>query len=172
VITIDRNTQAATHLSDFRPEDPDYFENHLDALRQVDRMGNPAVNTALIRANLKDAFNSAQPQNDAQFAGPIQDQIWALDTRFGTCQNGNTTSPTACNPNIPLLASVAIPDILRNASDAPDGYPNGRRLFDRTTRSADQPHPSARSPAVARYARARPEIVHASCVERDHRALR
>jgi hypothetical protein len=32
-----------------------------------------------------------------------------------------------------LLASVAVPDVLRFASKVPDGYPNGRQPADRTT---------------------------------------
>lgn len=38
-----------------------------------------------------------------------------------------------CSPNVPLLASLLAPDILRFASNANDGYPNGRRPQDRTT---------------------------------------
>jgi len=53
---------GVTYLGDFRPDDPEHFEKHPEGLRQVDRMGNPAVNTALIRADLKDAFNFAEPK--------------------------------------------------------------------------------------------------------------
>jgi hypothetical protein len=102
-------------------------------LTQVDRMGNPAVNTALIPAVLKDAFNFGQPQTDAaDFAPFILSQILALDKAFGTCPS-SATSAADCNPNVPLLASVAVPDILRFASSVPDGYPNGRQLANRVT---------------------------------------
>src|ERR1700693_6258969 len=37
---------AVTYLGDFHTDDPEKFEAHPEALRQVDRMGNPAVNTA------------------------------------------------------------------------------------------------------------------------------
>jgi len=116
----------------------DHDHNRSDAhqgqdLRQIDRMGNPAVNTALIPAPLKDAFNFGVPQNDARdFAPAILQQILTLDKNFGTCPQ-TATSAASCNPNVPLLASVAVPDILRFASNLPDGYPNGRQLFDRTT---------------------------------------
>lgn len=103
-----------------------------NALHQVDRMGNPAVNTALIPGSRKDPFNFAQPDQDAQFVGDIATQILNLDKKFGTCP-ANETNVFNCNPNVPLLASVAIPDILRFARNLPDGFPNGRRLFDRTT---------------------------------------
>jgi uncharacterized protein DUF4331 len=124
---------AATYLGDFRFDDPERFERHPEGLRQVDRMGNPAVNTALIPAALKDAFNFAQPKDDAKnFAGVILNQILTLDKRFGTCPQSET-NVLNCNPNVPLLAALAVPDVLHFASNVPDGYPNGRRTADRTT---------------------------------------
>jgi hypothetical protein len=122
---------AVTYLGDFRPDDPEHFEKHPEALRQVDRMGNPAVNTALIPAALKDSFNFGQPEDDPKdFAGVIVNQINSLDAKFCPLHPADCKNP---NPNIPLLASVAVPDVLRFASNAPDGYPNGRRPADRTT---------------------------------------
>jgi hypothetical protein len=137
---------AVTYLGNVDADDEDRNHDHngghdhdrFDAprdqdLRQIDRMGNPAVNTALIPAPLKDAFNFGVPQNDAKdFAAAILSQILTLDKKFGTCP-ATATSAASCNPNVPLLASVAVPDILRFASNAPDGYPNGRQLADRTT---------------------------------------
>jgi Domain of unknown function (DUF4331) len=124
---------AVTYLGHFRPDDLERFERHPEHLRQVDRMGNPAVNTALIPAALKDAFNFGQPKNDARdFAGVILNQILTLDKRFGTCPQ-NETNVLNCNPNVPLLAALAVPDVLHFASNVPDGYPNGRRTADRTT---------------------------------------
>jgi hypothetical protein len=85
-------------------------------LEQADRMGNPAVNTALIPSSLKDAFNQAKPQNDAEDFGAI---MLATLTALGT----NAT-------NKGILASVAVPDTLKFNRDAPDGFPNGRRPQD------------------------------------------
>lgn len=131
---------AVTYLGNVDTGDDDHdrdhghnkFDAHRDHdLRQIDRMGNPAVNTALIPAPLKDAFNFGIPQTDAKdFAGAILTQILTLDKKFGTCPP-TATSAASCNPNVPLLASVAVPDILRFASSLPDGYPNGRQLADR-----------------------------------------
>jgi len=124
---------AVTYLGNFNFDDPEKFERHPEALRQVDRMGNPAVNTALIPAALKDSFNFGEPKDDPKdFAAVILDQILTLDKKFGTCPP-TATSAAACNPNVPLLASVAVPDVLRFASNAADGYPNGRQPADRTT---------------------------------------
>ena len=142
---------AVTYLGNFNYDDPEKFEAHPEALKQVDRMGNPAVNTALISAPFKDAFNFGEPKDDAKnFTGVIANQILTLDGRFHTCANGSTsgaiaacndpktlpaclTAASACNPNLSLLASLAIPDVLRFASNVADGYPNGRRLADHTT---------------------------------------
>ncbi len=131
---------AVTYLGNVDADDNDRGHDHnkSDAhqdhdLQQIDRMGNPAVNTALIPAPMKDAFNFGIPQNDPRdFAATILAQILTLDKKFGTCP-ATAASAAACNPNVPLLASVAVPDILRFASNLPDGYPNGRRLADRTT---------------------------------------
>jgi uncharacterized protein DUF4331 len=123
---------AVTYLGNLRIDDNGRFDEHSDDdLRQVDRMGNPAVNTALIPAAMKDAFNFGQPKNDpSDFATVILDQIASLDAKFCPLHPMDCKTP---NPNIPLLASVAVPDVLRFASQQPDGYPNGRQLADRTT---------------------------------------
>src|SRR6185369_373994 len=105
-------------------------------LVQVDRMANPAVNTALIPFPRKNEYNAATPADDAnlKFAGDIVGTLTALGT--------NQT-------NINILANVAVlhGDYLRldlskaNASlgvgqhvtDAGyAGYPNGRRPGDDT----------------------------------------
>lgn len=85
-------------------------------LEQRDRMGNPAVNTALISPPLKDAYNTAIPENDPRDFAPVI--LKSLDN-FGT------------NPqNTQILASVAVPDTLKFDVSKPDEYPNGRRLSD------------------------------------------
>lgn len=84
--------------------------------QQVDRVGNPAVNTALIPANLKNLYNIALPKNDAtRFAPHIVASLQSLGT--------NQT-------NIDILASVAVPDTLKVDLNMPIEYPNGRALED------------------------------------------
>ncbi len=98
----------------------------------VDRMGNPAVNTVLIPFARKDEYNFASTQADAD--GRFADDIVATLTKLGT----NAT-------NIGILASVAVTtgDFLRVdptvANSGPGGgnnpgagFPNGRRLGDDT----------------------------------------
>jgi hypothetical protein len=101
-------------------------------LHQVDRMGNPAVNVALVPFSRKDEYNGATPQDDAAgvFAGDIVGTLTALGTN---------------SANINILAGVAVTngDYLRLnlgvANSGPGGgnnagaaYPNGRRLGDDT----------------------------------------
>jgi hypothetical protein len=93
----------------------------------VDRMGNPAVNVALVPFNSKNAYNAANPVDDAngRFASGI----------VNTLQNFYGTDSTS----IGILASVAVTrgDILRlnvtvqNTGTNPEAaFPNGRRLTD------------------------------------------
>jgi hypothetical protein len=124
---------AATYLGDISDDDGrhenhedkgKHLGQHKDDLRQLDRMGNPGVNTTLINTPLKDAFNFGLPQNDARdFAPTIAGNL----IRYGVDQTNI----------LPVLATAAIPDTLKFDTSLPDGYlgvpPNGRRLTDRTT---------------------------------------
>jgi hypothetical protein len=98
----------------------------------VDRMGNPAVNVALIPFVRKNEYNAASGEADAR--GDFVNSIAGTLTALGT----NAT-------NIGILASVAISrgDILRLNLNSPNsgpgggnntggGFPNGRRLADDT----------------------------------------
>jgi hypothetical protein len=98
----------------------------------IDRMGNPAVNVALIPFPRKNEYNLASPQDDAngRFANDIIGTLTALGT--------NAT-------NIGILAQVAVVrgDYLRlnlnqtnsgpgGGNNTGAGFPNGRRLGDDT----------------------------------------
>jgi hypothetical protein len=101
-------------------------------VRQLDRMGNPAVNVALVPFGRKDEYNGATPQEDAagRFAGDIVATLHALGTS---------------DPNIGVLAGVAVTkgDYIHldltvansgpgGGNNAGAGFPNGRRLGDDT----------------------------------------
>lgn len=106
---------------------------------QVDRMGRPAINTALIppvprnslgRGERRNAFNAGQPRNDKRDFR--QDMISILTGAFGRPLNG--PFPTSATS----LADFLLPDLVTfntntafttNAGDA-NGFPNGRRLRD------------------------------------------
>jgi hypothetical protein len=121
---------AVTYLGDLRDDGSDHDDHgthlgHLgNDLRQLDRMGNPGVNTTLISTPLKDAFNFGLPQNDARDFAPM---IAGNLIRYGVDQTNI----------LPVLATAAIPDTLKFDTTLPDGYlgvpPNGRELGDRTT---------------------------------------
>jgi len=98
--------------------------------KQIDRMGNPAVNVALVPFNRKDEYNASTTEDDAagKFAGDIVATLQTLGT-----------SPA----NINILAGVAVlnGDFLRldvsaantgtgGGNNAGSGFPNGRRLQD------------------------------------------
>jgi len=100
----------------------------LESSPQIDRMGVPGVNVALIPFAKKDAYNTSTPQDDAagRFAGDIVATLQALGT--------DSTS-------INILANIAVTngDILRlNLATANTGtnpnaaFPNGRRFSDDT----------------------------------------
>lgn len=92
------------------------FKEAVPRWKTVDRMGNPAVATALIPSGLKDFYNESPPARDAeQFAPTIVASLTALGTSA---------------ENIGILASVAVPDLLTIDVSAPSGFPNGRTLED------------------------------------------
>lgn len=106
---------------------------------QVDRMGRPAINTALIppvprnslgRGERRNAFNVGHPRNDKRDFRA--DMISILTGVFGRPLNG--PFPTSATS----LADFLLPDLVTfntntafstNAADA-NGFPNGRRLRD------------------------------------------
>lgn len=102
----------------------------LSGKKQIDRMGNPAINVALVPFPKKDAYNLGSAARDAkgQFAGDIVATLKALGTS---------------DANIDLLAGIAVlnGDMLRVKLDVPNtgagggnnaeaAYPDGRRLGD------------------------------------------
>jgi len=86
---------------------------------QIDRMGRPGINTALIdllaSTGKKDAYNRAESRNDwTQFQSEMQSNLTALDTLDGV--TGNTLLPPA------TAASVFVDDRLQvNTSAAACG---------------------------------------------------
>jgi hypothetical protein len=85
---------------------------------QIDRMGRPAINTALIGSARKDEFNQTSPVNDmTTFGADVQARIDAL--------NGNAPASHASN-----TADLLLPDILTFDTSNASGFLNGRRLAD------------------------------------------
>ena len=104
----------------------------LENTPQIDRMGIPAVNVALVPFARKEEYNASNPQDDA--AGRFAGDIVATLQKLGTD-----------NTSINILANIAVTrgDILRLDLNIPNvgtgggtnpeaAFPNGRRLGDDT----------------------------------------
>ena len=102
------------------------------AYRQVDRMGNPAVNVALIPFPRKNEYNAATPVDDAKgkFAADIENTL----KKFGTdaAHIGILAGVAVTNGDY-LRLDLTIPNTGAGGGDNPAAsYPNGRRLKDDT----------------------------------------
>jgi hypothetical protein len=96
----------------------------------LDRMGNPAVNVALVPFNRKDAYNAASTEDDAngQFAGGIVATLRALGTSMS---NINILAGVAVVHGDFLRVDVSIPNSGPGGGGNPQAsFPNGRRLRD------------------------------------------
>ena len=110
------------------------------AYTRADRMGMPAVSTALIAS--KDAYNDANPSDDVQstFVTEIVTSITGLHTAldgqlsgaFAVCSMD--PDPDCITQTVgaggPTVASLVVPDTLKIDPTQPAGFPNGRRLID------------------------------------------
>jgi hypothetical protein len=132
----DRSRRHDDDCDDDRDDDRDdnrqWFSPFARNFFNVDRIGTPAVNVALIPFPRKNEFNQASTQDDAN--GRFANDIIATLTALGT----NAT-------NIGILAQVAVVrgDFLRlnlnqvnsgpgGGNNTGAGFPNGRRLGDDT----------------------------------------
>lgn len=83
---------------------------------QVERMGRPVINTALIPSGSKDAFNATVPADDVA--------TWTADVTASLIGlNGDAGYSAA-------VAAILLPDILTIDTSAPSGFLNGRTLDD------------------------------------------
>jgi hypothetical protein len=100
--------------------------------KQIDRMGNPAINVALVPFPQKDAYNLSNTVRDSSSKNPFAADIVGTLKALGTS-----------DANIGVLAGIAVSngDMLRVKLDTPNtgtgggnnaeaAYPNGRRLGD------------------------------------------
>jgi hypothetical protein len=122
IIGVDFLAQR-TKRGDLRP-------NERAPFRTIDRMGNPAVNVALVPFNRKDEYNAATTQDDAdgQFAGDIVATLQALGTNPS---NINILAGVAVVHGDFLRVDVSIPNTGTGGGGNPEAsFPNGRRLRD------------------------------------------
>jgi hypothetical protein len=102
----------------------------LEAFGRVDRMGMPAVATAVIKS--KDAYNNADPTDDAAgaFVSEIVMSVGALHAALDDDLTGLGLTPCATNDCVNQAAPFVVPDVLRVDPSRAAGFPNGRRLPD------------------------------------------
>lgn len=128
----------------FRTDDPTDYT-------RVDRMGMPAVSTALVSADTKNAYNDGDPSDDAAltFAGDLIANLEAIHTALDDDLVGATLVPCsmATDPGAsplpfclsqpvtgtaggPAVASLVVPDTITIDTNGTAGFPNGRLLTD------------------------------------------
>jgi hypothetical protein len=108
------------------PDDPpgDYV--------RVDRMGMPAVATAVISNANKDNYNAADPTDDAnsQFVAEIGASVQALHIALDDDLVDIGLVPCTVADCLGQAGPLVIPDTLKIDLDEAAGFPNGRRLAD------------------------------------------
>lgn len=115
------------------------------AFTRVDRMGMPAVSTALVGSARKNAYNDGNPNDDGAFAGDFVASLTALHTALDVRLTGMNLTPCSMTTLIGTLpeclgqtyapgatvASLVVPnDAIKLSLTTASGFPNGRRLQD------------------------------------------
>ena len=99
---------------------------------QIDRMAIPAINTVLIPAAQKDAFNTGKPSTDvAQYQATGKMTIDGLRTAVDAVLNGPVGAQDGGalgNLTSQQVAEALIPDIVTIDFSKPVTFPNGRQL--------------------------------------------
>ena len=110
------------------------------AYTRVDRMGMPAIATAVITS--KNDYNAANPSDDAslKFASEIVTNLKGLHMALDDDLTGLGLTPCGVNPEDPFdpatsscitqAAPLVVPDTLKIDTTAAAGFPNGRMLTD------------------------------------------
>ncbi|MGE3180173.1 MAG: DUF4331 family protein, partial [Phycisphaerae bacterium] len=102
----------------------------VSAFDRVDRMGMPAIATAVITS--KDNYNQANPTDDAMgdFVGEITANVDGLHSALNDDLVLAGLVPCVTADCISQAAPLVVPDTIKiNVSEA-SGFPNGRRLTD------------------------------------------
>ena len=97
---------------------------------QVDRMGMPAINTAVITS--KNAYNQGSPMSDAEgdFVPEIIANLTAIHNALDDDLTGLSLTPCAVDDCVGQAGPLVIPDTLKLNLGQPAGFPNGRALTD------------------------------------------
>ncbi len=125
--TTEESTETTTG------EDPFIFAaDPPESYTRVDRMGMPAIATAVITS--KDMYNAANPADDAAltFVGEIGVNVTGLHAALDDDLAMNNPPLVPCLPNdcLDQADDFVIPDTLKIDLTMPAGFPNGRGLTD------------------------------------------
>lgn len=115
------------------PDDPFVFAMDAPAsYTRVDRMGMPAIATAVISSGNKDAYNEDSPAGDAagHWVADITNNVMALHGALDDDLSGLGLTPCATGDCVGQAAPLVVPDVLSVDPSAASGFPNGRRLSD------------------------------------------
>lgn len=115
----DTSTDTDVEGFAFADDDP-------SAYARVDRMGMPAVNTAVISS--KDDYNQADPIDDVNgdFVGEITSNVTALHSALDDDLSGLSLVPCAPADCVSQAAPLVVPDTLKITLGGAAAFPNGR----------------------------------------------
>ena len=117
-----------------------FATDSVSSYTRVDRMGMPAIATAVITS--KDNYNKADPADDANldFAGEIVANLGAIHAALDDDLGNAGLVPCNVDPNDPFnsdtskcimqAAPLVVPDTITIDTTAAAGFPNGRKLAD------------------------------------------
>jgi hypothetical protein len=120
-------TTSTTSETGTTGEDPFVFDDTPpDQLTQIDRMGMPAINTAVITS--KDDYNAATPADDANgdFVDEITTNVTGLHAALDDDLVGLNLTPCAAPACVSQAAPLVVPDTLKLDLTGDAGFPNGR----------------------------------------------
>lgn len=125
VTDTDTDTDSDTEVAGFS-----FATDAPSAYDRVDRMGMPAIATAVITS--KDDYNEADPVDDANgdFVPEIVASVTALHGALDDDLTGLSLTPCAVDDCIAQAAPLVVPDTLKIDTSAAAGFPNGRTLPD------------------------------------------
>ena len=126
---------AGEEPTDFCLDTPETFRFKTNApseYTRVDRMGMPAISTAVISSAQKNAYNDANPADDANgnFVADITANVTALHLALDDDLAAATLTPCVATDCVNQAAPLVVPDTLKIDTTGNAGFPNGRRLTD------------------------------------------
>lgn len=113
---------------------PDNFQFLPDATQydRVDRMGMPAVATALISDVNKQLYNADNPVDDVggRWVPDIRARLAVIHGALDDDLTGLGLDPATVDEVITQGGALVVPDMLKLNTQTPAGFPNGRKLND------------------------------------------